>query len=165
MSRLQEAAKRVRAQSALLTLPQLASLTKQSPAGRVAIVSEAETTALADSLEALLSDGKRFTPSRFAYMNGGLKPERDLNGIDKADATRVSGDPESITLPPVFSRPKGTCKEHKGCHSVQTGLHFTRNLTPNSTQYVSEATEAGSPGAYLGHRGVGEGRKTAGRDY
>jgi DNA-binding NtrC family response regulator len=66
MSRLQQAN----------ILPQLPNLTEERPAIRVAIVSEAETAALADSLETLVSNAKGFTSSRFDYCaKGGLKPD------------------------------------------------------------------------------------------
>ncbi len=58
-----------------MTAPQLANLTEESPAIRVAIISEAEATVLADSLETLLADVKGVTTSRFEYRpEAGLKP-------------------------------------------------------------------------------------------
>ena len=75
MSRLQQADKRMRAESALLRLPHHPNPREQSPAIQVAIVSEAGTTALADSLEALLAEAKGFRFSRFEYRaESGLKP-------------------------------------------------------------------------------------------
>jgi two-component system, NtrC family, response regulator GlrR len=75
MSRLQQAN----------ILSQLPNLTEESPAIRVAIVSEAETTNLADSLETLLRNAKGFTSSRFNYYaKGGLKPD-DAAGFGNPD--------------------------------------------------------------------------------
>ena len=70
MSRLHQAEKRMKAESALLGLPHLPNLTQQSPAIHIAIVSEAEATTLADSLETLLADAKTFTFSRLDYHRG-----------------------------------------------------------------------------------------------
>jgi DNA-binding NtrC family response regulator len=75
MNRMQQAEKRMKAESALLGLPHLPNLTEQSPAIHVAIVSEAEATTLADSLETLFADAKTFTFSRLKYHPGvGVKP-------------------------------------------------------------------------------------------
>ncbi len=84
MSRLQKADKRMRAESTLLTLPQLPNLTEQSRAIRVAIASEAETTALADSIEALLAQANGFTVSRIDYRSE-FSVKSNAAGFSKAD--------------------------------------------------------------------------------
>ena len=58
-----------------MTPAELRSLTEASPVIRVAIVCQAKTNVLADSLEALLADVRGFTSSRFAYAKGSLKPD------------------------------------------------------------------------------------------
>jgi hypothetical protein len=59
----------------VMSSPQSPSLTEGSSVIRVAIVSEPETTVLADSLEALLDRAKGFTFSRFEYrVESDLKP-------------------------------------------------------------------------------------------
>src|SRR5262245_17568511 len=78
MSRLQQAEKRMKAESALSGLPHVANLTEHCPAIHVAIVSEVEATALADSLEALLVETKGFTFSRFDT------PVNDSTNLDRA---------------------------------------------------------------------------------
>ena len=59
----------------VMSSPQFPSLTEASSVIRVAIVSEPETTVLADSLEALLDRAKGFSFSRFEYrVESDLKP-------------------------------------------------------------------------------------------
>jgi len=98
MSRLQQADKRMRAESALLSLPHLPNLTEQSPPIRVAIVCEPGTTVLADSLETLLADARGFAFSRFEYRSEpGLKshaagfgnPDVVVAALDSFDATKL----------------------------------------------------------------------------
>src|SRR5262249_40815308 len=73
--------KRMRALSRAITITEVRNLTE---AIRVAIVSEPETTVLADSLEALLSDANGFTFSRFEHhLDSGIKP--DAVGFGAAD--------------------------------------------------------------------------------
>jgi two-component system response regulator GlrR len=58
-----------------MTSTQLPNLAEMGSVIRVAIVSEPQTTVLADSLEALLEEAKEFTFSRFEYGGeSGLKP-------------------------------------------------------------------------------------------
>jgi two-component system, NtrC family, response regulator GlrR len=72
-----------------MTYSELRSLTEASRVIRVAIVSEPETTVLADSVEALLSDAKAFTFSRFEYrLESGVKP--DAAGFGNADVVVVT---------------------------------------------------------------------------
>jgi hypothetical protein len=77
---------------------QLSSLTAESPAIRVAIVCEPETTVLADSLERLLAEAKGFTFSRFEYRaESGLKshvavfgdPDVVVAALDSFQATKL----------------------------------------------------------------------------
>jgi two-component system, NtrC family, response regulator GlrR len=59
-----------------MTPAQLSNLKEASSAIRVAIVCGPETTVLANSLEALLAEAKRFTFSRFEYHSeSGVKPD------------------------------------------------------------------------------------------
>jgi two-component system, NtrC family, response regulator GlrR len=74
MSRLQQADKRMRAESAFMIPARLSNLKEESPPIRVAIVCEPGTTVLADSIETLLADARGFAFSRFEYRSEpGLK--------------------------------------------------------------------------------------------
>ena len=79
----------MKAESALFGLPHLPNLTEQSPAIHVAIVSEAEATALAGSLEGLLGEAKGFTCSRSEYSGkSGIKaPAASFGNPDIVMAT------------------------------------------------------------------------------
>jgi DNA-binding NtrC family response regulator len=67
-----------------MTPEELRNLTEANRVIRVAIVSGSETTVLADSLEALLSDAKGFAFSRFEYhLKFGINP--DAFGFGNAD--------------------------------------------------------------------------------
>src|SRR5438046_943445 len=73
----------MRAESTPLRLPRLPNLTDQTPEIQVAIVSEAGTTALADSLEILLAEAKGFTSSRFDnHADTNTKLDRGLGFSD-----------------------------------------------------------------------------------
>jgi DNA-binding NtrC family response regulator len=82
MNRMQQAEKRMKAESAVSALPHVVDLTEHCPAIHVAIVSEAEATALADSLEALLVETKGFTFSRFDT------PANDSTKLDRVSGCR-----------------------------------------------------------------------------
>jgi two-component system response regulator GlrR len=98
MSRLQQADKRIRAESAFMVPARLSNLKEESPPIRVAIVCETGTTVLADSLETLLADARGFAFSRFEYRSEpGLKshaagfgnPDVVVAALDSFDATKL----------------------------------------------------------------------------
>src|SRR5439155_13781063 len=101
MSRLQQADKRMRAESALLRSPHHPNLREQSPAIQVAIVAEAGTTALADSLETLISEEKAFRFSRYEYQpKSGVKP--DPAGSDVPNVVVATLGASQVTNTNVF---------------------------------------------------------------
>jgi two-component system response regulator GlrR len=75
MNRSHQANRKVRAEPALTTLPQLPTPTQRSPGIQVTIVCAPQADALADSIEELLAEAKGFTCSRLeCCAKSGLKP-------------------------------------------------------------------------------------------